>query len=417
MKNLYVILLILTAAISKAQEATIITLESCQEKAVGRYPLTKKRELIAQSLDFSLSNISKAFLPQFSGANQLSWQSDVTEIPISIPGVSVPTINQTQYKAYTDINQLVFDAGTNKQKKAAEKAKANIETQSVEVELYSLRERVNNLYFGILLLDQHLKQNDLYKNDLRIGLKTVTAQIQNGTALRSNADILRAELLKAEQQTITLQSSKNAYLNMLSLFIGETVTNQTKLEIPVTPTATTVINRPELKLFDCKSYKIDTEKKLISKRDIPKLSLFAQSGMSNPGLNMFEDGMQNYFIGGARLTWSVSHTKKKEKAILNLSKEQIEADRETFLFNTNLQLTQQNEEINRLSQNLNSDTEIVALRNSIKKASLSQLENGVINSNDYLREVNEENKAIQNKSTHETELLMAQYKTKTITGN
>jgi hypothetical protein len=132
---------------------------------------------------------------------------------------------------------------------------------------------------------------------------------------------------------------------------------------------------------------------------------------------MFEEGTQNYFIGGIRMNWTLSYTKKKEKAILDLKKEINNSDRETFLFNTNQQLKQQSEEIIKLQEFINTDNNIIALRSSIKRASLAQLENGVINSNDYLREVNEENKALQNKKSHEIELLMAQYKEKTITGN
>ena len=150
---------------------------------------------------------------------------------------------------------------------------------------------------------------------------------------------------------------------------------------------------------------------------MPKLSLFAQSGIANPGLNMFEEGMQHFFYGGARLTWALSYTKKKEKEIIDLQKAENESDREVFLFNTNLELQQQNSQIAKLQENLAIDDQIIKLRNNVKKAALAQLENGVITSSNYLREVNEENVAIQNKNVHAIELLLAQYKEKTTRGN
>jgi len=417
MKKYYVMLILLIAAAGNSQERERLTLDQCQLDARQNYPLAKKRDLISKSLEYSLSNISKGYLPQLSGMNQLSWQSDVTEFPGSMPAADSPEISQTQYKAYTDINQLVYDAGAIKRRKENEKARAAIETQSVETELYSLRERVNNLYFGILLIDQQLRINDLYKEDLRIGLKTVDAQIKNGASFRSNADILQAELLAADQKTIALRSNRKAYLDMLGLFVGSKLDDDTVLEIPSAPVVGNEISRPEMKLFDAENTRFETEKQMIAKRDLPKFSLFAQTGMSDPGLNMFEDGMQNYFIGGARMTWSLSHTKKKEKAIIDIKKLENEADRETFLFNTGQQLMQEAAEIGKLRKQLAVDDDIIKLRSNVKNAALAQLENGVINTSDYLREVNQENLALQNKNTHQTELLLAQYREQTTRGN
>lgn len=417
MKSNYLLLFLLSTINVFAQETKIVTLDLCQMAALERYPSGKKKDLLIKSLDYSLNTISKGYLPQLSGANQLSWQSDVTELPISIPGMNTPEINQTQYKAYTDVNQLIFDGGIIKTKKKSEIANNRIEVATIEVELFTLQERINNLYFGILLINEQLKQNILLQNDIQIGLKTVEAQILNGTSFRSSADILKAELIKVNQQAIALKSSKKAWLDMLSLFTGFEMDDNSILEIPLKSDASTEINRPELKLFEFKNQKLDVEKKLINKRDLPKISLFAQSGMSNPGLNMFEEGVQNYFIGGIRLNWLLTYSKKKEKAVIDIKKEINNTERETFLFNINQQLKQQNSEIQKLEEFLETDDNLIALRTSIKKASLAQLENGVINSNDYLREINEENKAIQNKKSHEIELLLAIYKEKTTKGN
>lgn len=400
-----------------AQEKKILTLEECQRSAEQQYPLTKKRDLISKSLEYSLSNISKGYLPQLSGMNQLTWQSDVTEFPVSNPNANMPEISQTQYKAYTEVTQLVYDGGVIKQKKANETANAKVSTQSLEVEMYKLRDRINNLFFGILMIDEQLKTNQLYKDDINVGLKSVNAQIANGTSFRSNADLLEAELLKADQNTNVLNRNKKAYLEMLGLFIGEELNENTIFQKPIEPIVTATVNRPELSLFDLKNERLELNKKMINTRDLPKISLFAQSGMSNPGLNMFEEGMQNYFIGGARLTWSLSYTKKKEKAIIDLQKLENEAEKETFIFNTNLELKQQNAEIIKLRENLIIDDTIIKLRNNVKNAALAQLQNGVITTSNYLREVNEENVAIQSKNTHAIELLLAQYKEKTTRGN
>ena len=416
-RKYYVFFILLLFSMINAQEKKILTLEECHRNAEQQYPLIKKRDLIAKSLEYSVNTISKGYLPQLNALGQLTWQSDVTKFPISGPGVNAPEISQTQYKVYAEMTQLVYDGGVIKQKKINEEANAKIATQSLEVELYKLRDRVNNLFLGIIMIDEQLKTNQLYRDDINIGLKSVETQIKNGTSFRSNADLLKAELLKVDQNSNALKSNRKSYLNMLGLFIGKELDEKTILEKPQTPSQEKSIKRPELSLFDFKNERLDLNKKMINTKDMPKLSLFVQSGISNPGLNMFEEGTQNFFYGGARLTWSLSYTKKKEKEIIDLQKLENEADRETFLFNTNLELQQQNSEITKLQENLAIDDEIVKLRNNVKKAALAQLENGVITSSNYLREVNEENMAIQNKNVHAIELLLVQYKEKTTRGN
>jgi outer membrane protein TolC len=414
-KKINLTVLLLLGFVSNAQQ--LLTLDRCQAAAAQNYPLTKKRELIAKSRDFTLSNISKGYLPQISANSQITYQSDVTEFPAIIPGVDLPQQDNLQYKSYADVTQLVYDGGVIRQQKNAENAKRNVETQKLEVELYNLKERINNLYFGILVINEQQKQNELLQSDINIGLKAVEAQIANGTSFRSNADLLKAELLKAQQQNIALRSNRKAYLDMLGLFIAETLNEQTVLQRPEIPLVTNSINRPELNLYNLQNESLELEKKLITSASRPKINLFAQAGVGNPGLNIFEEGVQDYYIGGLRFTWNLTNTKKKQKALIDLNKLSTEADRETFLFNTNQNLMQQNAEISKLQEYVKVDADIIMLRNNVKKAALAQLQNGVINTSDYLREVNEENFALQNKSTHETELLLAQYREKITKGN
>jgi outer membrane protein TolC len=79
-------------------------------------------------------------------------------------------------------------------------------------------------------------------------------------------------------------------------------------------------------------------------------------------------------------------------------------------------LKQQNADLAKLEQLLGSDDEIIALRESIKTTSAAQLENGVINTNDYLREVNAEDQARVNRILHEIQLLMSRYNLQTTLG-
>ena len=403
----------------RSQEIQTLTIENCYALASEHYPLAKQRELILKSRDYNIENISKGYLPQVNIVGQASYQSEVTQVPIQLPNTTIPVLDKDQYKIYGEINQVVYDGGMIKQQKLSQESKSLVEAQKLEVELYKLKERINDLYFGILLVNEQLRQNALKKDDIALGIKKTEAQLANGTVFRSSLDILKAEYLTVSQQTLTLLSNKKAYLNMLALFLNKPLDDNTLLVTPVPPVLSTQNNRPELGLFEQQTKNIDIQQQAITIKNIPKLNLFFQGGMGKPALNMLSNDFEAYYIGGIRLNWSLFgyYTQRKEKDLLNINKEDISIQKETFLFNTNYQLQQQNEEISRLSGYLRSDQEIISLRGSIKKAALAQLENGVSTTSDYLREVNAEDTARQNKILHQIQLLAAQYKVRLTQGN
>jgi outer membrane protein TolC len=205
---------------------------------------------------------------------------------------------------------------------------------------------------------------------------------------------------------------------MLGLFINQSLNENTVLARPQQLAISNEITRPELSLYDCQNKSIDVQYQQLQVKNNPKLNLFVQGGYGRPALNMLSNDFEAYYIGGVRLSWSLGgiYTLKKEKALLENSRRTINLQRETFLFNTNLTSRQQHADITRLQQLLASDGEIITLRESVKKASAAQLENGVITSNDYLREVNAEDQARQTKILHEIQWLLAQYNHQTTTG-
>ncbi|WP_333820598.1 TolC family protein [Ohtaekwangia sp.] len=403
----------------RAQTEGSLTLETCYTLAEQNYPLTKQRELIRQSREYSVDNVLKGYLPQFTINGQASYQSDVTQLPIKVPGTDVHVLSKDQYKLYAEVSQVVYDGGVIRQQQHAQEVNAQVEEQKLEVELYKLRERINQLYFGILLTDEQLLQNELLKKDIQIGITKTQAAIDNGTAFKSKADALKAELLKASQRTTELQAMRTAYLDVLGMFLNEPLPAQTTLARPAILIPSEEIHRPELKLYDFQNTTLDVQRELLSAKNRPRLSLFLQGGYGRPALNMLSNSFEAYYIGGARLSWTLSgwYTIKKEKAILNNSSRSIQAQRETFLFNTNASSRQQHAEIVKLQQLLQSDDAIIALRESVKTAAAAQLDNGVIDTNDYLREVNAEDQSRQTKILHEIQLLLAQYNQQTITGH
>lgn len=416
MKTKLLLLLLLATGALQAQSLTI---ETCYALAAENYPLVKQRELLTKSNEYTLQNLSKGYLPQLTLAGQATYQSEVTQIPISVPGMNVPVLSKDQYKFYGEVNQTLFDGGVIKQQKLAQQSNLEVEQQKLEVELYKIKERVNQLFFGILLVDEQIRQTELLKQDINLGLKKTEAAIANGTAFKSSADVLKAELLNADQRTTELNAARTAYAEMLGLFINRPLDATVTLERPKALFVSSEINRPEITLYESQTKIIDAQYKMLTARNLPKLNLFVQGGYGRPALNMLSNDFEAYYIGGVRLNWSLSglYTLRKDKALLDLNRKTIAVQKETFLFNTNYTLRQQSAEVNKYTELLTSDYDIIALRTRVKQTASAQLENGVITSNDYLREVNAEDKARQNKIVHEIQLLMAQYAQQNTTGN
>ncbi|MGB3063358.1 TolC family protein [Sphingobacterium thalpophilum] len=402
-----------------AQNAKSLTLDDCYQLAESNYPLVKQYALIDKTKEYSIINASKGSLPQFQIAGQATYQSDVTQIPISLPNIDIPTMNKDQYKLYGEVSQPITDLFTVKHQKELINANTVVEQQKIEVELYKLKERINQLYFGILLIDAQLTQTEILKKDIHSGINKNKVAIANGIALKSSSDVLKAELLKADQRTIELKSTRKGYTDMLSLFINQTIDENTLLEKPYTASLATEINRPELKLFDVQKKTFDVQNKLINDRTLPRFSLFVQGGYGRPGLNMLNNDFDLYYIGGVRLTWNITsfYTQKQDKQLLSLNQNSLDVQKETFLFNTNLTLKQQNNEIVKLEELIQTDSDIIRLRENVKLSAQNQLEYGTATTNDYLTYINAEDQAKQNLILHEIQLLMAQYNFKTTSGN
>ncbi len=410
---------ILIYGVSSAQSLDKITLEECYEWSRLNYPLIKQLELIDKSSEYSLANASKSYLPQININGQFTYQSDVTSLPISLPNVEVPTVSKDQYKVYAEIYQPLTNAvGVNHFKKEMI-ANAAVDKQKIEVDLYQLRERVNQVYFGILLLEEQTKQLEILQSDLNGTIEKIDAAIENGISIESDKLLLNAETINVKQRSLEIESNKQAFVAMLSYLIGQEIDVETELERPEPIINEATINRPELKLIELQKLSIDQKFGQISSRFVPNVGLFVQTGMGRPALNFLSDNLDAYYIGGLKMNWSLSsfYTARKEKRMLNLSKDKLQSAKETFLLNTNFSVIQQSNEVNKYEILIGTDKELIELRKSIKETAEVQLSNGLISALDYVAYVNAENTANQNLLLHQLQMLMAQYTLKTTLGN
>lgn len=399
-----------------------ITIDECYKKAHSNYPLVKQYGLIEQSEAYNLQNASKGYLPQFALSAKASYQSDVTELPIKIPNIEIKGMNKDQYQSVIEVNQSIWDGGVIRSQKKITKANAAIEKQKLEVELYTLNDRINQLFFGTLLLDEQIKQNELLRKELNRNYNQIESYVNNGIANQADMDAVKVSLLNTAQRKVELIATRKAYREMLATLTGTRIEEDCYLIKPTINDEMTLsdnIFRPELRLYDAQKQLLESQKTMIKSRNMPRVGLFIQGGYSNPALNMLKSEFSPYYIAGARLSWNFSglYTQKNERKLLETSQFNIDVLQDTFLFNTKLKLTQFGNEIDKVKQLMRDDDEIIQLRSNIKKSAEMKVKSGALSVTELLREINSEDMAKQNKTLHEIQLLMTIYNYKNTTNN
>ena len=417
-----IILSILFAGFSASVFAQM-TLETCQELAREHYPEVKQYDLIRLTEQYDLSNAARAWLPQLSLSAQATWQNEVPEFPealsgmLSQAGVTIPGLKKDQYKVGLELNQTIWDGGKSNADKRLARTEAAEQRAMTDVDLYTLKKRVNELYFGILLLEEKLSQTYRTIALLESNLDKMRSLVTNGTALASDVDAVEAELLTARQRATQIEASRTSYRKMLELFIGEPL-QENLLRPEFEEMATTELTRPELALFDARKKTLSAREALIKSSTRPKFGFFAQGYYGYPSMDYFASMMSNEWrwnlLTGIRMSWNFGtyYTKKNSLNKLRTAQQSIDLQRDVFRFETNLQVAQETGDIARLRKTIADDARIVSLRQSVREAAESKLRNGIIDTNDLLQKITDEAAARSAQSVHEIELLKALYELK-----
>lgn len=411
------ILLFVVLAVSFVPAFSQITLDECRSLARANYPLIKRFSLVEQSRSLSVSNASKAWLPQVSLSARASYQSDVTRIPIDIPGIDINPLSKDQYDVSVHVSQQIYDGGSVSSSKRLADARSDVEREKVNVAIYDVYERVDQLYFGILLLDEQIRQVRLLQDDLSLSSKSVSGMLRGGVASQTDLDAVKVEQVKARQSETSLLTSRTTYLKMLSTFIGKPLGDSVSLVRPDEADVSVVVNnRPELSLYNAQNRLLDQQRNALDTYLRPRVGLFLQGGYGNPALNMLKNKFDAYYKVGATLTWNFGnlYTRANDKRKIDTDRLGIEAEREAFLFNTGLQSELQRGNIESLRRQISQDDEIITLRERIRSKADVKVANGTETVNEMLRDINAVSESRLTKAFHEIQLLQEIYKLKNI---
>lgn len=404
------LLLFLALPLTNVAQQTL-TLDECFEMATKNYPLAKQSGLLHDKANLDIEAINKGKLPKLDINAQATYQSDVTSLPIQIPNATVEPPNNNQYRATLDISQSIYNGGLIDASAKVKEALTKVDQQQVEISLYGLKNKVNQLYLSVLLLQENKVLLGAKEKQLQTRIHEVKAEVKYGTLLPSVANALEVELLKIKQNYSELDYSKSNLIQRLSLLIGRELNIDVVLQQPeVFTTPLREENRPELVLFELQKEQIDFSTELLTKANSPKLSAFAQGGYGNPGLNMLDNSFKTFYMTGLRLNWNVFdwNKTKTEKHSLQINKEIINTQKETFKLNNNLELVNIQTEIDKLQELIVFDEAIIALREDMVKTAESQLKNGVITSSAFISEFTDLFEAKSNLNLRKTQLLLKQ---------
>lgn len=411
------------------------TIEDCYNAAEKNYPLVRQYELIEKSKDYTISNAARAYLPQITFSAKASWQSDVTKFKvdedklnqsgfggmISADAINdmLPTVSKDQYGASVDLTQTIWDGGYLKAQREVTTSESEAQAKNIEANLYALREKINNLYFGIILMQTHIDQYGLMLESLETNYRKVESYIENEVAGQADADALKVQILTTKQDMLNLENTKKAYIRMLSLLTGLEIGEDSELVKPEPIYGgNTEITRPELAAFDAQLKQIESQNRMINAGLTPKFGLYVSGGYGRPGLNMLDNSFQPYLVAGVKMTWNISnfYNTKTNRRLLENKKYSVQSQRDAFLLNTSIDVSSRDSEIETLRDQLAYDDEIVELRKSVLKANEAKMEQGTISGSDLVGYMNQALLADQNKTEHEIKMLLAMYNLKYVKG-
>ena len=386
-----------------------LKLNNCYEKAYDSYPNAYAKNYYRSNTNLKLKNLDVNYYPQISFKGQATYQSDVPVINISIPQFKPPELSKDRYQIFMDLKQLIYDGGTTSSLKKIEEKQLSTDNQKIEVELYALRQRVNDLYFSALLIQEKKNVTQNLYDDIKSRITEMESRVENGTIPKS---ILQAQLIQTSQDLDNIETDRIATIKMLGQLIGTDLSPETYLSLPnpvVNNLEVAAGDRPEYKLFDVQKTQLESYKNTISSQSIPKVNLFGQAGYGRPGLNFLDNTFQPYYTVGINFQWNPINwnSNNNQIQIYEINKKIIDKQRETFDKNLYVSLEKYKEDMVKYEKLLQRDEEIILLRDKIVNSTQSQLQNGTITSTTFLTELNNKNQAVLLYKTHQIQLVQA----------
>ena len=290
MKRLILPIVLLTfRIIAFPQLPDSITLDYCYKQAATNFPLARQEELLAGSSELRVRNISKNWLPQMNLNGSASLQSDVTAFAIprvaGLPPISSPAISKDRYKLTLDVNQSLYEGNVTAYQKKLEGMNLSADQKSLQIELYKLKDRINQVFLSIFLIRENEELLISNKEQFEGKLKEVRSAVANGIQLASNADAIEAELLRIDQSLTGLNVDRSAAFKILSQLTSTEIPETAQLTFPQTRISSYTYEnkRFEAELFDIQESRTVVMKEMVTTKWNPKVFCLRAVGLRKTG--------------------------------------------------------------------------------------------------------------------------------------
>jgi len=420
MRTIFLIAALMISGAATAQDS--LALFDCQRMARENAPRLGDLDVIQKMGETKIDQAGSAWYPSLDLNGRLSYQSDVVTVALTDPTIPVdfPDVPHDQYGLNLDISQNLYDGGLSRGKQDYEEALMAADLQQVEVDLHSLKGKVNQYYFAVLIQQENMRNLEIHLQNLESRKEAVQTAVQHGTLLETELHIIEVERLKVMKSMLELESRKKAYMQTLKILCGEEFNDQASLEKPIFESpGSGILKRPEYRLFDLKHASMEAGKELMAKKRLPVLYAFGQTGYGKPGYNVMSEDWDTYYMVGAGLRWKIWdwNSTSREKELLGYRQEMLQTQRASFDKELETMLVQEEARIEQYELTLKMDQQVLDLQKKISEQAAVQLDNGTITATDFVTELNKENLARITLATHQVLLMQSMANYLTIQGN
>lgn len=407
---------------ARAQAPDTLRLADLQASAMRRDPRDAAPALLARQAQLRAATIRAEDRPTLTLEGVAQYQSDVTRFALALPGVSVPTPPHDTYDARVVAQQRIFDP-TRRARLAVENAQLDASRAQVATSLYTLRQGVNDAFFGALRAQAQLAELATSITDLEAQLQVAGARVREGTALPSEELTIRAELLRRRQIIAEWRASRAASLDVLGDLTATRLDSGTTLAEPdvgrVVEHARAIIEsargRPEFAQFQAARTLLQKQEEARVAADRPRISLFGRAGYGRPGLNPLNTSFDSYWLTGVQAQWApwTWGTSARDREVLRIQRQIVEADEAAFAAGLKRAVAQDLAQIDRLSAALAADDQIIDLRERVLVETRARYREAVVNSAEYIDRQTDVLSARVSRAIHRVEL--AQYRAHLLT--
>ncbi|MFT5142606.1 MAG: outer membrane protein TolC [Rhodothermales bacterium] len=399
-------------------QADTLTLEWAYAAALSNHPLRDEPGAQRRSGELLATAIRSGALPAISVSAQAVYHSDVANLGLNLPGVDLPSVPHDQYRAGLGFESLVYGRKAIEKRGDIAHADSRIAEIEAQVSIWSSRQRVEHVFFGILKAEALKEALLSHMEVLEARTRQLEVAVAGGVATAASVNVLQAEILRLEQEQLGAEVARASSLDVLGILTGRRLAATEIIALPRAPAA--VPARPESALFDATRKRLDRQDELTTEKLKPSVQAFGDVSVGQPpGLNLFGQEFEPFFSVGLRLKWPVWdwRASAQERQAISIQREMVDARQAAFVDAVDAESVGLVREVAKYPGMRDRDERIISLRTAVESDAASRLENGVATATDYLVEANAVFQARFDKRMHEIQFAEARARLATITGD